>query len=146
MTLKFLGNTDEGLVPRIEEIMKEAVKDARPFEVGFKGTGAFPNMNYIKVVWVGLVNSGPLSGISDFLNDEMQSLGFKREGRKFSPHITVGRLKGSASKEQIQDILSKTRSADFGKQVVDRVRLKKSILEKTGPIYSTVVEVPFPTP
>ncbi|MFQ6106540.1 MAG: RNA 2',3'-cyclic phosphodiesterase [Thermoplasmata archaeon] len=146
MTLKFLGSTDEDLVPKIEGIMKEAVEDARPFEIGFKGTGAFPNMNYIKVVWIGLVNSDPLSRMSEFLDDEMQRLGFRREGRKFSPHVTIGRLKGSQGKEKIQDILSKTRSADFGTQIVDRLRLKKSVLEKTGPTYSTVVDVPFPTP
>jgi 2'-5' RNA ligase len=145
MTLKFLGDTDEGLVEKIEDIMKRAVTDARPFEIGFKGTGAFPNMNYIKVVWVGLENSGPLADISRFLDDEMVSLGFKREGRDFSPHVTLGRLKGSKGKELIQDLLSKTKTADFGVQKVDRLRLKKSVLETSGPTYTTIAEAPFPT-
>ncbi|MFQ5883491.1 MAG: RNA 2',3'-cyclic phosphodiesterase [Thermoplasmata archaeon] len=145
MTLKFLGDTDESLVPKIEGVMEEAVRTARPFEVGYKGTGAFPNMRYIKVVWIGLVNSGPLAQISEFLDNELHPLGFKREGRRFSPHITIGRLKGSKGKEDIQEILSKTRDADFGAQMVDRLRLKKSILEKSGPVYSTLAEVPFPT-
>lgn len=145
MTLKFLGNTDEKLVPRIEAIMKEAVQGIRPFEVGFEGTGAFPSMKYIKVIWIGLTNSGPLADISEFLDSEMQQLGFKREGRKFSPHITIARLKGSRGKEKIQEILSKTRNVDFGTQMIERLRLKKSVLEKSGPVYSTVAEVPFPT-
>ena len=145
MTLKFLGPTDEGLVPKIESIMKEAVTGVKPFEIGFKGTGAFPNMNYIKVVWIGLVNSDPLADVSRFLNDEMAPLGFKREARGFSPHMTVGRLKGSEGKETIQEILSKTKTADFGAQMVDRMKLKKSVLETTGPTYTTIAEVPFPT-
>lgn len=144
MTLKFLGNTDEGLVERIEGIMKRAVTDTSPFEIGLKGTGAFPNMNYIKVVWVGLVNSDPLADISRFLNNEMVSLGFKREGRGFSPHVTIGRLKGSKGKEMIQKILSKTKTADFGSQRVDRIKLKKSVLETKGPTYTTIAEVNFP--
>ncbi|MCK4367428.1 MAG: RNA 2',3'-cyclic phosphodiesterase [Thermoplasmata archaeon] len=145
MTLKFLGPTEEKLVPKIEGLMKEAVTGVKPFEIGFKGTGAFPNMNYIKVVWVGLVNSGPLAEVSRFLNDEMASLGFKREGRGFSPHVTIGRLKGSKGKEMIQEILSKTKTADFGVQTIDRLKLKKSVLEASGPVYSTIAEVPFPT-
>ena len=144
MTLKFLGDTDEVLVGKIEDIMKKAVAGTRPFEVGLKGTGAFPNMNYIKVVWVGLVNSDPLAEISKFLNDEMVALGFKRESRGFSPHVTIGRLKGSMGKETIQDILSKTKTADFGKQKIDGIRLKKSVLETTGPTYTTIADVPFP--
>lgn len=144
MTLKFLGPTDEGLVPKIEGIMKEAVTGVKPFEIGFKGTGAFPNLNYIKVVWIGLVNSEPLAEVSRVLNDEMSPLGFKREGRGFSPHVTVGRLKGSKGKEMIQEILSKTKTADFGAQTIDRLKLKKSVLETSGPIYSTIAEVPFP--
>jgi 2'-5' RNA ligase len=125
--------------------MKRAVTDARPFEIGFKGSGAFPNLNYIKVLWVGLVNSDPLSGISRFLDDEMATLGFKRDGRDFSPHVTIGRLKGSQGKEIIQDLLSKTKTADFGSQTVDRLRLKKSVLETSGPTYTTIAEAPFPT-
>lgn len=143
LTLKFLGNTEEDVVPRIGEIMNEAVKGIEPFEIGFRGTGAFPSLKYIKVVWIGLTNTGPLATMSRFLDSEMATLGFKKEGREFSPHVTVGRLKGSQGKEEIQAILSKTKDAAFGEQKVDRLRLKKSVLEKTGPIYSTVLEVPF---
>jgi 2'-5' RNA ligase len=145
LTLKFLGSTDEKLAPKVEGIMKESVRDVRPFEIGLKGTGAFPNMRYIKVIWVGLVNSGPLAQISEFLDKEMHSLGFKRERRKFSPHVTIARMKGSAGKEEIRGILAKTKDADFGIQMVERLRLKKSVLEKTGPVYTNVVEVSFPT-
>lgn len=144
MTLKFLGSTDEKLAPKIEDIMKEAVRGVRPFEVGLKGTGAFPNMRYIKVIWVGLTNSGPLAQISEFLDRETHTLGFKRESRKFSPHVTIARMKGSAGKDEIRGILEKTRDADFGTQMVERLRLKKSVLEKTGPVYTDVAEVPFP--
>lgn len=144
MTLKFLGSTDEKFAPKIEDIMKEAVRGVRPFEVGLKGTGAFPNMRYIKVIWVGLTNSGPLAQISEFLDKETHTLGFKRESRKFSPHVTIARMKGSAGKDEIRGILEKTRDADFGTQIVERLRLKKSVLGKTGPVYTDVAEVPFP--
>lgn len=145
MTLKFLGSTDEKLAPKIEDIMKESVRDVRPFEVGLKGTGAFPNMRYIKVIWIGLTNSGPLAQISEFLDKETHTLGFKRESRKFSPHVTIARMKGSTGKDEIRGILEKTRDADFGTQMVERLYLKKSVLEKTGPVYTNVAEVPFPT-
>ena len=53
ITLKFLGNTEEEYIEKIEEIMKNAVKETNSFEIQLKGAGVFPNQNYIKVAWIG---------------------------------------------------------------------------------------------
>ena len=51
ITLKFLGDTDENLIDKIEEIIKESVTEFQPFDIQLIGTGAFPNQNYIKVMF-----------------------------------------------------------------------------------------------
>lgn len=143
MTLKFLGDTEEGMVDEIEGIMKESIADVEPFEVQLKGTGAFPNLNYMKVVWVGLEGADPLIAISKSLDWGVSKLGFKKEKRGFRPHITVARVKGPKNKNILADVINKYGDADFGVKKVDCIRLKKSVLHREGPTYSTVREVNF---
>jgi 2'-5' RNA ligase len=141
MTLKFLGDTEEGLVDDIERIMMESVQDVKPFEMKLKGTGAFPNLNYMKVVWVGLEGADPLITISKSLDRGTSKLGFKKEKRGFRPHVTVARVKGPRNKEILADVINDYKDVEFGIKKVDCIRLKKSVLHREGPTYSTVREV-----
>jgi 2'-5' RNA ligase len=143
MTLKFLGDTEEGLVDDIEGIMKQSIQDVKPFDVKLIGTGAFPNLNYMKVVWVGLEGAEPLVSISKTLDREISRLGFKKEKRGFRPHVTVARVKGPKNKDILADVINEYKDVDFGIKNVDCIRLKKSVLHREGPTYSTVREVKF---
>lgn len=143
MTLKFLGDTEEGLVDNIEGIMKQSIQDVKPFDVKLKGTGAFPNLNYMKVVWVGLEGAEPLITISKTLDREISKLGFKKEKRGFRPHVTIARVKGPRNKDVLADVINDYKDAEFGVKRVDCIRLKKSVLHREGPTYSTVKEVTF---
>jgi 2'-5' RNA ligase len=140
LTLKFLGNTSEEHVPEITRLMDESVQGVEPFSIHFKGTGAFPSMNHIKVVWIGVRNIDDMKAISDFLNTELTILGYKREKRKFSPHLTLGRVKGGRNKEKLAHAILSWRNEDFGEMDVTSIRLKKSVLSPKGPTYSTVHE------
>lgn len=141
LTLKFLGDTDEGLVENIVEIMKTSVEGVEPFTMELRGTGVFPNPNYMKVLWVGLDNAEPLISIAKKIDNGTSELGFKREKKGFHPHITVARVKGPRKKNQVQQILRDYQNETFGSQYVDCIRLKKSVLSREGPTYSTVEEV-----
>jgi 2'-5' RNA ligase len=143
LTLKFLGDTDENLVESIVEIMKTSVEGIEPFEIELRGTGVFPNPNYMKVIWVGLENAGSLVAAAKTLNFELSKLGFKREKRGFHPHITVARVKGPKKKNKVQQILKDYKDEFFGSQKVECIRLKKSVLSMEGPTYSTIEEVKF---
>ena len=142
-TMKFLGDVDALLVDKIADIMEQAVKDVEPFTARFEGTGAFPNTNYMKVIWIGMKNGEPLKNIAEFLNEELQSIGFRKEKRGFSPHITLARVKGSRNKEKVQQFLRENENTIFGEQLIDNIRLKKSILSPKGPTYSVVKEMKF---
>ena len=143
LTLKFLGDTDEALIEDIVDIMARSVKDVKPFTMGLRGTGAFPNPNYMKVIWVGLEGADALITISKTMDRELANLGFKREKRGFRPHITLARVKGPRKKNILAQILKDYESEEFGTQKVECVRLKKSVLSREGPTYTTVKEVKF---
>ncbi len=138
LTLKFLGNTEEDLVPQIVQLIENSVEGMDPFKIRFQGTGAFPSLNHMKVVWIGVRGIEKMRSIADYLNDELANLGFKKEKRKFSPHLTIGRVKGGRNKERLAEVINEWRNEDFGDLDVHDIRLKKSVLSPQGPTYSTV--------
>ena len=143
ITLKFLGDTEEELVEGIITAMQTAIEGIQPFTLKFVGMGAFPNPNYIKVIWVGMENVDNFVTIAKRLDTELKPLGFKPEKRGFSPHLTVARVKSRRGKDDLQKLLSQYKTHEFGKVHVDNIRLKKSELTPKGPIYSTVKELKF---
>ncbi len=143
LTIKFLGDTDESLIDRIEEIMNYSVKEVEPFEINLKGAGVFPNERYIKVIWIGIENGESISKIVSKLDEKITTLGFQKEKRKFSAHLTIARVKNVKNKEKLIQIIEKYRNIEFGKIKINSIKLKKSTLTPKGPIYTTLKEINF---
>ena len=140
LTLKFLGETEEALVPKIVESMRASVAGIRPFMVRLVGTGAFPNLHRMNVLWVGMEGADPLVEIARRLEAGLEPLGYPRENRDFSPHITIARSKDRRGLDAVRRVLEARAKDVFGEVYVDRVRLKRSVLTPQGPVYSTVEE------
>jgi len=143
ITLKFLGDVAEDLIADIEQVMKDAVQQIKPFTITLEGTGVFPNQNYIKVVWIGINDVQIIERIARGIDDGLHSLGFKKEKRGFSAHITVGRVKTAKNKQQLLTILEKYKKTEFSVQEITSIKLKKSDLTTSGPIYTTIKKVVF---
>jgi len=118
-------------------ITPEAALDAVASHMGISATR-------INVVWVGLEGAGALAGIAAKLNREMGALGFRPENRGWEPHVTVARVKGPRNLDRVRAAVQGFAKEEFGESVVDRIRLKRSVLKPEGPEYTTVVEVPLP--
>jgi 2'-5' RNA ligase len=141
ITLKFLGDTGEDRIEGIGEAMETSVKGKAPFELRFRGMGAFPGPMSIKVVWVGMQGGEPLGQISRSLDEELSKIGFPVDGRGFSPHITLGRVRTPRRWGSLPALIDRYAQEDFGRMIVEKVALKKSVLGPRGPAYSTVLEV-----
>jgi RNA 2',3'-cyclic 3'-phosphodiesterase len=141
LTLKFLGNVS---IPRLTDVKSSLKQLAFPsFSAGIKGAGAFPNLNRMNVIWVG-VDEGwsQVEQIYEQVEKLLSSVGFRRENRPFSPHITIARVKSGRKRDEISNFLQRLVDESFGTLTVDKVRLKQSILSSSGPKYSTLLEVP----
>jgi 2'-5' RNA ligase len=141
ITVKFLGETDENHINAIEQSMKESVLAIKPFPITLIGTGVFPNQNYMKVLWIGITDEGNIETIAHAIDEKLEPLGFKKENRGFSPHLTVGRVKTAKNKDRLLEVMGKYKTVEFTIQNVQSIKLKKSELTPKGPIYTTLREV-----
>ena len=140
ITLSFLGDVVVGAIAEICRVVDDV--KFRPFEVELKGVGVFPNMSRINVVWIDIVKgSETLRDIFNQLQPGIGRLGLRPDDRGFSPHITVARVRSGRNKDRLSKIVLDTQDSEFGKMIVEAVRLKRSVLTPEGPIYSTLHEV-----
>lgn len=138
LTLKFLGEIREELKPSISDAVEEAFKEFEPFEASLKGLGAFPSLNYMRVLWVGVDrNRDRLIDMQRSLESELGKLGFQRD-RKFHPHLTIARIKSKQGREELRDFITRHKNTDYGVVRVEEVELKQSVLTPKGPIYTTL--------
>jgi len=140
LTLKFLGNVSKTRLVEVGSAVQELVFPR--FSIEIKGAGAFPNLNHMNVIWVGVETGWSyVEQIYEQLEDLMAGLGFRKENRPFSPHITIARVRTGRKRDEIAGFLRHLTEESFGTLTVDRVRLKQSILSSSGPKYSTLLEV-----
>ncbi|TAK31009.1 MAG: RNA 2',3'-cyclic phosphodiesterase [Chloroflexota bacterium] len=147
ITLKFLGNVDASKLTTIEDLLAEVGREARPFDLSVAHLGAFPNPRRPRVVWVGIEEGGEdLLRLQGGVEEALFTLGFSREQRPFSPHLTLGRVRENASPSQIQELsqrLSATAVPALGTTRVTSITFMRSQLTPSGPIYSHIAVVPL---
>ncbi len=141
LTLKFLGEIDERQIDGIHKAMAASLQGHVPFEISLEGAGAFPKLNSIRVVWVGVEkNRDLIIEIQKRLEQNLSKLGFKKD-RRFHPHITIARVKSRKRKDGLKDFILRHQDERFGDFMINKIKLKKSILTPKGPIYSSIREV-----
>jgi 2'-5' RNA ligase len=94
ITLKFLGSVPVETIEGVSDACARVASDHRAALVRLNGPGVFPKLGRAAVLWVGLVDEdGMLPRLAGDLDDALDPLGFERETRAFSPHVTVARFR-----------------------------------------------------
>ena len=132
ITIKFLGDVPEEKVERVTDALQK-VKIA-PFPAHVAGMGTFPGRD-VRVVWLGL--EGNFEELFQSVESTLNTIGFEREARGFSPHVTLGRVgrPGLETNRELRPKIAANGGVDLGSFTVDRFYLKKSTLTRGGPIY-----------
>ncbi len=137
-TVKFLGEIKENQIDSMRERIKNACEALEPFKISLKGVSYFGKPNYIRTLFVGTDE-----GRDEFVkmvNKIEKNLKSDREG-KFSPHLTIGRVKSGKNKECMLKLIEKYSEVNIGEMKVNDVKLKKSTLTAKGPVYEDVFTV-----
>ena len=140
VTLKFLGDVDSDRVDEINMAIDEATQGMSPFHLELKDLGVFPNLNKVNIIWVDTKGDlDKLTYLQKQIESNMEQLGFAREDRDFTPHLTIGRVRDYVSpddRKKIGQVLSQTAFASAQVITVNSVNLMKSQLTNTGAIYT----------
>ena len=96
LTLKFLGEVPDARKDAIVEAADAVAARFPALRLELGGLGAFPGLRNPRVVWVGVEAPPALGGLAVEVDGAMAALGFPREARPFSPHLTLGRAERDA--------------------------------------------------
>lgn len=143
LTLKFLGNTPEVLLPKIKEALLNIVLSYEPFYIKIYSIGVFPNRKYPRVIWVGVEDSGILKKLTNDIEDSMALLGYQKEDKEFTPHLTLGRVRSRKGIVNLINELDNFKGKDFGSVNVEGIKLMKSELNPKGAEYICLYEMLF---
>lgn len=144
LTLKFLGQVEEGRIGAIGEVTAGAVGGCGPIRLVFQGLGAFPRPREARVVWIGLSHGADtLAALQARIETGLEQLGFAREARPFTAHLTLGRVRGPERREQLARALAEAPAEPLGEMVLDRIELMKSNLSAAGARYTILQSFPL---
>ena len=137
LTLKFLGDVPESEIHKVCEKVQQAAADFRPFTIGCQGAGAFPDPARPRTVWIGVEQGAEKTiAMQSLVDKALQGLGFPKEGRRFHPHLTIGRVRrGGSATFELGNLISEHADFAAGQSVVDEVIVFSSELTRTGPEY-----------
>lgn len=136
VTLKFLGDVAEDRIEKIFQSVEEGTQGLASFDIRLSQLGAFPNLRQPRVVWIGVEEGKEqLAELQKRVEDSIARQGFPREKRKFSPHLTIGRVKSSRGTNELVEAIQATpfESESFE---INEVVVMESTLTPEGPIYT----------
>lgn len=139
ITLKFLGEIPEEKTAQVTSLVKGIA--FKPFTLDFRGVGVFPTPNRPSVVWAGVAGeASEMLAVFTELEKGLRALGFEPERRPFQPHVTLCRVRSGRNRAQLAEAIHAMQEEEFGPLRVEHIRLKKSVLTRSGPIYTTAAE------
>jgi 2'-5' RNA ligase len=139
LTVKFLGDTESKKIASLAQALDTVCGEFEPFPISVAGIGAYPSMRRPRVVWAGVEEfSGTLLRLAGGVEDACAQLGWPREKREFSPHVTVGRVKGKINISRLAQAVGTMEDNLWGTQTVNSLVLYSSELKLGGAVYEKV--------
>src|SRR5262249_33769708 len=121
VTLLFLGEVEDREVPMVCRVVAEQAQKHGPFPLTIERVGCFPNRRRPRVLWIGVgQGTQELCALHDSLEPPLLDLGcYRREERKYTPHITLGRVRGDRPADSLAAALAKHAGWQGGQTTVD---------------------------
>jgi RNA 2',3'-cyclic 3'-phosphodiesterase len=129
VTIKFLGECAEDKLESIVTALEQGPRLGE-FEMAIEGLGFFPNARSPHVIWAGVMASKQLVRLASDVDDALWVLGIPAEERRYSPHLTLARVKAGQSAAAIADEIAGVKNLRFGQFTAREFYLYRS---RTGP-------------
>jgi 2'-5' RNA ligase len=143
VTVKFLDEISEDQIKPIIGAITAASGEAHPFELKLGSFGCFPNERKARVFWIGIETGfEPLKELAHNIDQQLRPLGFPKEKRAFSAHITLARFRQPGP---VGELATAASHVDYHSETIQvkRIDLMKSVLSPKGASYSILGSVPL---
>lgn len=147
LTLKFLGEVSHPQVVQVSEAVKCVSADHEPFSLGLADVGMFPPRGPARVLWVGIGgNVEALAALQRDVEEALTAVGFAKEGRRFTPHLTLARINDNATfddRKKAADVHRTAWSPSGHRMHADALNLMRSYLNADGATYERLARIPL---
>lgn len=144
-TMQFLGDLSDQDMAEVCLRVPRAVAQHDAFELSAEGVGAFPSIQRPRTIWLGAgQGANRLAALHSSIDDALAPLGFRRDSRQFTPHVTLGRVgrTGHAGPD-VAERLASLADFDGGVMEVAEVLVYASELSREGPTYTVLARAPL---
>jgi 2'-5' RNA ligase len=137
VTVKFLGDVPDADAAAVCEAVQHAGQAAEPFDFHVRGLRCVPPGRKVRMIWAGVREpTERFERLFEQLESALFDLGFPPEGRKFSPHVTLARVKSTRDAAGLCAAAARHAEADFGRVRAEQITVYASELTPRGPIYT----------
>lgn len=140
LTLKFLGDIKAEEILEIEKAIALSVAEVGPFRLKLRRVFALPeNKKTPRAVVVGVDEpGGMLELLVDMLQTHLGDVGFRPDRKRFIPHVTLGRVRGSKNLDELVDRIDRAQHRSFGEFDQTTIDLMVSDKGTDGPLYTSI--------
>lgn len=139
LTLAFLGDTPEALLPQVVAAAQAAAAGQSTFRVVLDRAGRFPADGVPRVIWLG-VGSGRarLQGLADRVITALRERALRFDQRPFQPHLTLARIPAGTPLPEARAIVAAVAALQPRPLLVPvrRIAVVESVLVGRGPRYA----------
>ncbi len=142
LTLKFLGEVEPNKISQLDTALKKVCSKIRRFKLGIKDLDCFLGRDSIRVLWLGVKDQiEELNKLVNNIEEELYGIGFEREKRQYSPHITLAQ--DVVFKQNFDDIKKEINDYNFEESIVDKIVLMDSQEVNGKRVYTVIGEYPL---
>lgn len=140
LTLLFLGEVEDRDLAAVCESVARSARTQRSFAMSVESAGCFPNPRRPRILWVGVGRgSQEVCDVHDAIEAPLLDLGcYRREERRFTPHLTMGRIRKEGPTDQLAAALAKHATWKGGEITVQEIVVMGSQLDPQGPRYTVL--------
>lgn len=144
LTLLFLGEVDDREIPKVCRIVSDIAAQHPSFSLRVESVGCFPTPRRPRILWVGVGEGGEsLIAVHDQLEIPLQELGYRREERRYKPHVTLGRVQSEGPTDALAAEIARRSTWKAGETAVTQVLVMGSELKPSGPVYTVLSRAKF---
>jgi 2'-5' RNA ligase len=143
LTIKFLGDVPASKIETVRLAVERAASSINKFEIEVGDAGCFPAPRNPRVLWVGLTNLPEgMKQLHIRVEDELAREGFERESKRFSPHLTIGRVRAPKGASRVaEDLIAKGFEPE--RFQAREIIIMRSDLNSKGSTYTPQATIPF---